>query len=116
MAGIGPVLLNALPDTVQSPALDVFAFSQLPLPELTARFLASVASSGKLLVLEEHSPRGGIGEHLAAAVARLGIPFRLYHRAAAGYPGGTYGSQSHHQRLSGLDREALLKLVAEITA
>ncbi|GAB1489319.1 1-deoxy-D-xylulose-5-phosphate synthase [Opitutaceae bacterium] len=107
VAGIGPVLLNALPAALHSGRADVFAISQLPLPDLTPALIESVATSGQLLVVEEHTARGGLGEYLAAALAREGLRFRLHHRHAAGYPDGRYGSQAYHQKQSGLDAASL---------
>ena len=116
VAGIGPVLLNTLPWAAENGRTDVFAVSQLPLPALPPAFLGSVASSRHLFVVEEHTARGGLGEYLAAALAREGIPFRLHHRHAAGYPSGRYGSQSYHQQQSGLDKGSLQAAVAELIA
>lgn len=103
VVGLGPVLLSALPWMKESGRCDVFAVSQLPLPELHPGLRDSVAASGQLLVLEEHTGRGGLGEHLAAALAGTGTPFRLHHHHARGYPTGGYGSQAFHQKQSGLD-------------
>jgi transketolase len=112
VVGIGPVLLNALPWAADNGQTDVFAVSQLPLTALPPAFLESVAASRQLLVVEEHAARGGLGEYLAAALAREGISFRLHHRHAAGYPSGHYGSQSYHQQQSGLDKASLQAAVA----
>jgi hypothetical protein len=34
-------------------------------------------------------------------MAQQGVPFRLHHTYAVGYPDGLYGSQSYHQRSLG---------------
>jgi len=75
----------------------------MPLADLSDELLASLRASGLLWVIEEHRARGGLGEHLAARMAQEGVPFRLYHTHAVGYPDGLYGSQSYHQTRSGLD-------------
>ncbi len=116
VAGIGPVLLNALPWIHAHGKTDLFAVSQLPLPVLDAAFVESVASSGQLLVIEEHVARGGLGEHLAAALAREGVSFKLHHRHAAGYPTGRYGSQRFHQQQSGLDPDSLQATLAGLVS
>jgi transketolase len=107
IVGLGPVLLNTLPWVLENGKADVFAASQLPLTKLSDELIASVQASGLLWVIEEHSARGGLGEHLAAHFARLAIPFRLHHTHALGYPDGLYGSQSYHQTRSGLDSASL---------
>jgi transketolase len=114
VAGIGPVLLNALPGLPANGVTDAFAISQLPLPALDDVFIRSVAASGQLLVVEEHTARGGLGENLAAALARAGVAYRLHHCHAAGYPGGRYGSQAYHQKQSGLDAASLHDTVTRL--
>jgi transketolase len=113
VVGLGPVLLNALPFAADYPGLEVFAAGELPLADL-APVVESLRESQHLLVIEEHAPRGGLGEYLAAAVARTGTPFRFTHHHAAGYPGGLYGSQSYHQQASGLDTASLKDSIARI--
>lgn len=107
VVGIGPALLNTLPWIADVDQIDLFVVSQLPLAELTHGLIESVKTSGHLFVIEEHASRGGLGEHLAAALALAEVHFRLVHQHAAGYPGGRYGSQSYHQKQSGLDSASL---------
>jgi transketolase len=107
VAGIGPVLLNTLPWIQENTQTDVFAIAQLPLPALDAAFLDSVADSGQLLVIEEHVARGGLGEYLAAGLAKAGVGFKLHHHHAVGYPTERYGSQAFHQQQSSLDATSL---------
>jgi transketolase len=116
VVGLGPVLLNTLPWILEAGKTDLFAVSQVPLMELSDELLASVNSSGLLWVIEEHVARGGLGEHLAALLAQQGVRFRLWHTHAIGYPDGLYGSQSYHQRRSGLDPGSLLSTFRQIAA
>ncbi len=102
IAGIGPVLLNVLPLLSNAP-VDCFAVSVLPITELPESFVESVASSGNLWVLEEHTSRGGLAEALCVQLTLRGVSFRLHHAHACGYPNGLYGSQKYHQKLSHLD-------------
>lgn len=115
VAGMGPILLSALPWLQERGLCDVFAVSQLPLPQLDPRLQASVAASGQLLVLEEHAARGGLGEHLSARLALTGTPFKLHHHHARGYPTGSYGSQAFHQQQSGLDFPSVQASVIRLT-
>jgi transketolase len=114
VVGIGPALLNTLPWITDLDGIDLFVVSQLPLPELPHNFSESVATSGHLLVIEEHAARGGLAEHLAAALALQGVRFRLEHQHAAGYPGGRYGSQGYHQKQSGLDAASLQARIVKL--
>ena len=116
VVGLGPVLLNTLPWIQEGGQADLFAISQLPLPALNADFIESVTASGQLLVIEEHVSRGGLGEHLAGHLARKGVPYRLHHRHAAGYPSGRYGSQRFHQKESNLDVASLQATVTALLA
>ncbi len=107
IVGLGPVLLNILPWIFETGEADVFAVSEIPLADLSEELFASLRASGLLWVIEEHSARGGLGEYLAAHIAQQGVPFRLYHTHALGYPDGLYGSQWYHQTRSGLDPVSL---------
>lgn len=116
VVGIGPVMLNALSALTGVGTADAFAISQLPLPAIDDELFRSVAATGQLLVVEEHVARGGLGEYLAATLARAGVAYRLHHCHAAGYPGGRYGSQTWHQQQSGLDPATLRATVARLIA
>jgi transketolase len=116
VVGIGPVLLNLLPWIAETGQADVFAVSQLPLPLIPRALIESVRASKNLLVIEEHASRGGLGEYLALELAKENTFYRLHHRHAAGYPGGRYGSQSYHQRQSGLDPASLMDAMTSLIA
>jgi transketolase len=116
VVGLGPVLLNVLPWILEGAETDVFAVSQMPLVDLSDELLASVRASGLLWVIEEHTVRGGLGEHLAARMAQQGVPFRLRHTYAVGYPDGLYGSQSYHQSRSGLDPVSLQQMFQRLSS
>ncbi len=116
IVGLGPVLLNVLPWILERGETDVFAVSQMPLADLSDELLASLRASGLLWVIEEHRARGGLGEHLAARMAQQGVPFRLHHTYAVGYPDGLYGSQSYHQTRSGLDPVSLQQTFQRLSA
>lgn len=107
IAAIGPVLLNLLPWIAENPGVDLFAVSVLPCLVAGSALAESVARTGHLWTIEEHSQRGGLGEFLCAALAREGIGCRLDQSHAVGYPTGTYGSQAFHQRQSALDTASL---------
>lgn len=116
VVGIGPVLPPLLDWLAHTGKCEVCAISQLPLPALDAALADSVRRTGRLLVVEEHVARGGIGEHLSALLAMAGVPFRLHHLHAHGYPTGRYGSQRFHQQQSGLDLAAVKTTVTPLIA
>ncbi|MGK5086345.1 transketolase [Bdellovibrionota bacterium FG-2] len=103
---------RALPEETRP---EVWVISELPiLPEcLPVEFLSSLKRK-TLLVIEEHSPNGGIGQQLLYQLAMKGVmPMKFIHRAALGYPSKTYGSQFFHQKECGLDPDSLLQFVLD---
>jgi transketolase len=114
IAGMGPVLLNAAKAFEHDGDADIFVVSELPLHILSKEFLQSVAETGKLLVVEEHVERGGLGEHLALHLLKSGICCKLFHHCARGYENGRYGSQKYHQKQNRLDRDALQQTITNI--
>ncbi|MFZ4395457.1 MAG: transketolase C-terminal domain-containing protein [Kiritimatiellia bacterium] len=116
VVGIGSVIINAVSavQALGAKAADVFVVSELPVVAWGAEVKASIQRTGKLMVLEEHVARGGLGEHLAAWMLHNGLSARWVHRHAAGYPNGRYGSQAYHQIQSGLDAVALQMSLREL--
>jgi transketolase len=93
---------------------DVWLVSRLPLEAPPPEFLESTRRSGTLIAIEEHTLHGGFGQMLAHQLIRNGqAPARFVHRYALGYPSGRYGSQRFHRRESGLDPQAVLRLIRE---
>lgn len=113
VVGLGPIVLNALAAAAPKGAVDFFAVSQVPVPQLPAALLESISSTQRVLVLEEHSERSGLAEHLALALFKQKLTPKFWSRSAAGYPSGKYGSQAFHQKESGLDAAALGALVSD---
>ena len=114
IVGLGPVLLPTLLPASMAETVDVFAIGQLPFQNVTPELIESINASGRLLVIEEHVARGGLGEHLAAALSRQNLRFELHHRCAQGYPHSRYGSQRWHLEQSQLDAEALRADIATL--
>lgn len=99
VVGIGQVL-----ESFVAGYYSVWAVSELPLLGVPpAEFLDELSRVNKLIVVEEHYAKGGLGAALALKLATMGIPIpKLEHRYAKGYPSGTYGSQAFHRKESGL--------------
>jgi len=118
VAGMGPVVLNVLKAMemgVDADSVDLFVVSEMPLVELPESLLGSVKKTGKLLVVEEHVSRGGLGENLSLLLLEKSLGCRLVHRFASGYPDGLYGSQAYHQKMCGLDPEAIHKIIKDLS-
>jgi len=109
IVGMGPVLLNAfqaLSDKEKN-AADIFVVSEMPLFKLTAELKNSLLKTKKLLVIEEHTRRGGMGENLASLILEEQITCKYSHCYVKGYPNGLSGSQAYHQEINGLDPDSL---------
>ena len=113
VVGLGPIIVNALAAATAKGAVDFFAVSQVPVPELPPALLESISATQRVLVLEEHSERSGLAEHLALALFRHRLTPKFWSRSARGYPSGRYGSQAFHQKESGLDSASLGALIRD---
>ena len=99
-------------DEHQRPA--VWLVSELPLTAPPEEFLADLAGSQRLVLVEEHVAQGGAGSMLASALLSAGhAPRRFTHRTALGYVSGLYGSQKFHRAECGLDPASVVQLLRE---
>ena len=116
IVGIGPVLLNALHACSESRMnADIFVVSEVPLVELGTELEESLRRTGRLLVIEEHVRRGGLGEMLAEMILARGLFVKFSHQHARGYPDHLYGSQAYHQKQSGLDPHSLMQALTGLS-
>ncbi len=115
--GIGPIILNAfeaLKLQNEDSVADVFVVSEMPLLELNQDLLKSIRKTKKLLIIEEHVSRGGLGENLALLLLKNQVTCDVVHRYALGYPNGLYGSQSYHHKICNLDANSLLSDIEKL--
>ncbi len=118
VVGMGPVVLNVLKALEMCGAkisADLFVVSEMPLAGLPPILLESVKRTGKVLVVEEHVGRGGLGENLSLLLLKNSAGCKLAHSKAAGYPNDLYGSQAYHQKMSGLDPESICETIKELS-
>jgi transketolase len=107
---LGPIVLNAwkaIEELGDNTIADLFVISKMPLTEISELLMLSLLRTRKLLVIEEHVSRGGLGENLALFMVKHQINCQFIHRFALGYPNGLYGSQDYHQKMCGLDQQSL---------
>jgi transketolase len=98
-------------DEASRPTL--WLLSELPPGRMPEAFLADLARSRRLLVVEEHVAHGGLGQMIAAALLAGGHPLdRFAARTAQGYVSGRYGSQKFHRRECGLDPESIAQFLS----
>ena len=113
IVGMGPVLCNVANALEGNNVADVFAVSEIPIIKLTDELIESILRTKKLLVIEEHVKRGGLGEHLAYHI--ISYHLKSYHHFhARGYENGLYGSQKYHQKQCGLDTDSLRETIQNI--
>lgn len=120
IVSMGPISLNAIAAlerlSPEKDIADVFVVSEIPLVTLTGQLSSSIRRTGKLLVIEEHVSRGGLGENLSLQLMGKGVvPKKFSHLRAAGYPDGLYGDQAYHQKRSGIDSESIRKTIKKMT-
>lgn len=117
VVSMGSVTLNALEaiKTIKGNIVDLFVVSEIPMVELTQELKDSLKKTGKLIVLEEHVSRGGLGENLSILLLKNSVfPASFLHFFANGYPDGLYGDQKYHQKLNGLDPDAIISTIKKL--
>src|SRR5207244_3416566 len=76
----------------------LWLLGELPPGPMPEAFLADLARSRRLLVVEEHVAQGGVGQMIAGSLLAGGYALdRFATRAAQGYVSGRYGSQKFHR-------------------
>ncbi len=104
----GPVVKNAIKALEGIEDVDLFSMLTLPIFDLTPALKNSIESTQNVLVIEEHTERGGLAEHLLMRLTREKLRLNQFEAFnAKGYPSKTYGSQDFHWKESGLDVESI---------
>ena len=104
----GPVVKNAIKALAGIEDVDLFSMLTLPILDFTPELKNSIESTQNVLVIEEHTERGGLAEHLLMRLTREKLRLNQFEAFnAKGYPSKTYGSQDFHWKESGLDVESI---------
>jgi transketolase len=110
---IGPLagaLVGLLCDRDPTDRPDLWTLCELPIDHVPAELLHGLARSRHLVVVEEHTARGGVGELIARELLLRGCaPQRFTHHCTRGYPSGRYGSQAFHRTECGIDAETIVR-------
>ena len=119
IAAMGPISLNAIGalESISSTKniADLFVVSEIPIIELTKELVSSIKKTGKLLVIEEHVSRGGLGENLSLQLMQNSVaPKKFIHLCALGYPDGLYGDQKFHQQICKIDPKSIQKIIKKM--
>ncbi|NTW32461.1 MAG: transketolase [Bacteroidetes bacterium] len=113
----GPVA-NNLFESIQFAGLqnntEVFNITKIPYSELTLEFLNSIDKTKKVLIIEEHTSIGGIGQQIAHDILSKGIKLDFFKTLyAKGYPTSEYGSQQFHLKQSGMDINNIADIITK---
>lgn len=74
-----------------------------------------VKKAPSVLVAEEHVSTGGLAQQLSVQLLENGLfPRSFRSLKAEGYPNGKYGSQTYHQKISGLDADSILSEISQL--
>ncbi|RJQ30456.1 transketolase [Candidatus Parcubacteria bacterium] len=118
---VGPIIFNAL-DAIKGLYLekaicetDIDLWSISGTPFEIYPLISRIKSGGKLIIIEENIPCGGVAEEISTKILRAGIGLdRLIIRSANWYTSGTFGSQYFHRKENGLDALSLKTLMLEL--
>ncbi len=115
---LGPLVHNvveALSLKNLSAYADVWLITELPF-EISADMIKSVQRTKKIMVIEEHSPVGGLGDRLNREFihSKYNI-LASCHLSAKGYRSKTFGSQEFHWKENSLHPEGILSHVLQLT-
>lgn len=110
---LGPIVHNVLEAIAGLENIDLFTIIRIPIFELDENLIKSMTETKKVIVIEEHVERGGLGEHILAKISKKRIRLDAFvNLHAKGYPSSKYGDQLFHQTESGLDPENIKKEIS----
>jgi len=115
---LGPVANNVMSGLSLSEDLvskvNVITALHFPL-HMTDEIEALIRKAPSILVAEEHISTGGLAQQLSVQLLEKGIfPRNFKSLKAEGYPNARYGSQSYHQKLSGLDPDSIVSHIGQL--
>lgn len=102
---LGPIAQELLEEADAN--FDHYTCFEFPFTALPSELIQSISKTRNLLVAEEHTEAGGVGEKLKSLLQKEGLSFEFIHRFSNHYEGG-YGDQVFHRKQCKLDRESLL--------
>lgn len=110
LAGVAWQSLLNLPTETRPSLWAVTEFNENLIPEA----FWNQVTGNNLFVVEEHVAGGGLGMHVALAMAHQSVHVSNFiHRHALGYPTGRFGSQNFHRAQCGLTAEGILEMISD---
>lgn len=116
---LGPLIhhvLDALSQMQKTFIADVFSITELPFGNIKS-LLASIEKTKNVLVIEEHTNSGGLGEKILSYIGIQGVGIKTFtHHYAKGYLSELYGNHSFHQKENKLDTENIAAAIRKISS
>jgi transketolase len=116
IVALGPIIHNVLNAIIDIDNVTLFTILTIPFINQPLELIENIKYTKKLIVVEEHSERGGLGEFLLMYLMKNEIYLEnITCLNAKGYPNKLYGTQAYHQNISCLDelsiKNAVIKLL-----
>lgn len=112
IVALGPIVHNVDKSMFNEIDFELYTIIKIPFIEDLNYLIESIMISKKILVIEEHVKRGGLGECLLSSLIENNIKdFEFISLNAKGYPSKLYGDQEFHQADNGLDSESIKEAV-----
>lgn len=118
LVGAGVTLHNCLEAAdqldeggIKARVIDLYSVKPVDAATLLA---AAIATAGRVVVVEDHYPEGGLGSAVLEAFNDLGHPVRVAHLAVAGLPGSGTGQEL--LETAGISAGRVVQAARELTA
>jgi transketolase len=112
---LGPVVHNVIEAISDLKKISLYTILTIPILKIDQDLIESIKTSKKILIVEEHVSRGGLGEYLLRLLVSMKIQFEIFETInAVGYPSKLYGNQLFHQTESGLDTQSIKSTIKKI--
>lgn len=112
---LGPVVHNVIEAIGETQNISLFTVLTIPILEIDQQLIENIKLTRKVLIVEEHVSRGGLGEYFLRLLVSMKIQFEIFETLnAVGYPSKLYGNQLFHQTESGLDPQSIKSTINKI--
>jgi len=113
---LGPLIHNVLKalDKMDKNVGDVFCVTEIPF-ELSNSLISSIKKNKKILIVEEHTDNGGLGEKIFSKLnSKKIIVDSFMHLYAKGYISESYGNHAFHLKENQLDEEGIYNNIIKL--
>lgn len=93
-------------------AVDLWVVTELPV-KILPKFFDSISKTQKLIIAEEHSYHGGLGQTILSELGKRGVSIQVSHMGIKDYKSKLYGNQNFHLEENGLGYKQIFKAVKD---